>query len=282
VITRRKEIGIELDLTLKSSYLFLIIGLSISLLMELANRHPSAIARLTLQYRMNSNICDLSNDLAYNGELRCANEIVKNRKLALPGFPENLTRVPNPKSRAWLKQALDPDLAVQFLDTDGVKLSLEKTSKEFEPLESSMNNRIGGSLVNQTEATLVKLTIVGLTACGFDVSKIGVVCPFRAQVQILEVDCEVAHYKKLGLEISTIDRFQGRDKEVIIISFVRSNTKGKVGRLLLDFRRLNVAVSRARSKLIMIGSYKTLYRGSKILKPLLDRVRQNGWIVNIP
>jgi DNA replication ATP-dependent helicase Dna2 len=78
--------------------------------------------------------------------------------------------------------------------------------------------------------------------------------------------------KNDGLELSTIDRYQGRDKEAIILSFVRSNPRGKAGRLLQDIRRLNVALTRAKCKLIMIGSFSTLSLGSDALKPILEQI----------
>lgn len=88
--------------------------------------------------------------------------------------------------------------------------------------------------------------------------------------------------KTEGLEISTIDRYQGRDKPAIVLSFVRSNHKHKVGRLLEDVRRLNVAVSRAKCKLVMIGSFSTLFEGSEALRPALDRILKQGKIVELP
>jgi len=88
--------------------------------------------------------------------------------------------------------------------------------------------------------------------------------------------------KKFGLEISTIDKYQGRDKEVIIVSLVRSNAQGKTGRLLEDYRRLNVAFSRAKHKLIILGSSRTLMRGSSVLGPLVDFMKGKGWIESLP
>mmetsp|Transcript_33964 Transcript_33964/g.64640 ORF Transcript_33964/g.64640 Transcript_33964/m.64640 type:complete len:101 (+) Transcript_33964:456-758(+) len=85
-----------------------------------------------------------------------------------------------------------------------------------------------------------------------------------------------------GLEICTIDRFQGRDKDAIIISLVRSNPEGKAGRLLQDFRRLNVAFSRAKKKIIIVGSFSTLHGGSDVMRPVLDSLRQRGWIHKLP
>lgn len=104
---------------------------------------------------------------------------------------------------------------------------------------------------------------------------------FNIQINLLNEDPFFIEKKKLGLELSTIDRFQGRDKEVIILSLVRSNIKKKVGRLLEDYRRLNVAFSRAKRKLIIIGSLKTL-DGSTILNSLVTHFRLKKWIEELP
>ena len=86
-------------------------------------------------------------------------------------------------------------------------------------------------------------------------------------------------WKSQGLEVSTIDRYQGRDKDAIILSFVRSNSKGRVGRLLEDYRRLNVAVTRAKCKLVMVGSFSTLVEGSSHLRGSLERLRNEGRVM---
>ena len=93
----------------------------------------------------------------------------------------------------------------------------------------------------------------------------------HGQVQLLEEHPTVIEWKNAGLEVSTIDRYQGRDKPAIILSFVRSNSEGNVGRLLQDKRRLNVALTRAKAKLILVGSFSTLKTGSAPLEPLLNR-----------
>jgi DNA replication ATP-dependent helicase Dna2 len=105
---------------------------------------------------------------------------------------------------------------------------------------------------------------------------------FILQVQKLDECEELFFAKSQGLEISTIDRYQGRDKRVIILSFVRSNEKKKVGRLLDDSRRLNVAVSRAKCKLIMVGSFSTIFHGSKALKPALCRLKNRKHVLDVP
>ena len=108
--------------------------------------------------------------------------------------------------------------------------------------------------------------------CGHDLSDVGVISPFRAQIEILEKSGTVMSWKKEGLELSTIDKYQGRDKSTIVLSLVRSNTSKKAGRLLQDASRLNVALTRAKCKLILLGSYETLNNGSTPLKPILSRM----------
>ena len=93
---------------------------------------------------------------------------------------------------------------------------------------------------------------------------------------MLNENCTLKESAKKGLEMCTIDRFQGRDKSVIVISLVRSNKEGKTGRLLQDFRRLNVAFSRAREKMIVVGSLLTLQKGSDVLRPLLHSLQHRG------
>lgn len=256
-------------------------GFAVSLLKALADKHPASVAQLTLQYRMNEDICQLSNDLAYDGKLKCANNHVAARRLEIDGFPSKLSYPSQLKATSWLTQTLDPSCAVMFVDTDIISVS-QVGNTEFIPLEHTADSRVGGSIINKTEALLASKFVSELVECGVCPSSIGIICPFRAQLRIIEECNSITESKRLGLEISTIDRYQGRDKDVIILSFVRSNAKGKVGRLLLDFRRLNVAVSRAKCKLIMIGSYSTLYKGSDVLRPILDRVTSNNWIVKLP
>ncbi len=98
----------------------------------------------------------------------------------------------------------------------------------------------------------------------------------------MQEDNTLSALKNQGLELSTIDKYQGRDKAVILVSFVRSNELGNCGNLLNDSRRVNVAFSRAKRKLILFGSYQTLHRGSETLRPLLDKMKSNGWFFTLP
>lgn len=102
------------------------------------------------------------------------------------------------------------------------------------------------------------------------------------KLRILEENPTIASWKREGLELSTIDRYQGRDKPVIILSFVRSNPFGRAGRLLQDMRRLNVALTRAKHKLIIVGSFSTLKAGSCRLRPVLARMNNRGQRFLVP
>jgi len=238
-------------------------GYGISMLMHLAEGFPDAVAQLTMQYRMNEDICHLSNIIAYKGLLKCGNDSVRHQKLDLP---KKLDMV-NPIDRPWIERAIDPNHPVVFLDTDGRGW-----------LESDGVRTGAGGLINDAEASIVEKLVLSMSICGVENSSIGVITPFRSQLRLLNDSLALRESKTHGLEMCTIDRFQGRDKPVIIVSLVRSNREGKAGRLLQDFRRLNVAFSRAKEKMIVVGSYSTLHGGSDVMRPVLDSLRQRNWI----
>eukprot|EP00934_Nitzschia_sp_Nitz4_P003179 Nitzschia sp. Nitz4//scaffold57_size113557//16663//21714//NITZ4_003983-RA/size113557-snap-gene-0.45-mRNA-1//-1//CDS//3329554822//3169//frame0 len=253
-------------------------GYGESLLSTLAEKHPSSVAALTCQYRMSEEICKLSSYLIYGGRLKCGSEAVRTQKLPLPHFPHNLPPTVTGTQRfwPWLKMAVDPENSVMFVDTDNIRRVQGDDEERTQSLEETLGSRVGGSVVNPSEVTLIRNIIHGLIACGLNESAIGVISPFRAQVHLLEEDATFAGWRKKGLEVSTIDRYQGRDKPVVILSFVRSNAGGKAGKLLQDKRRLNVALTRAKYKLIMVGSFSTLKSGSAPLRPLLGRLNSKG------
>lgn len=252
------------------------------MLMRLAEKHPDDVAQLTLQYRMHEDICRLSNDIIYKGKLNCANESVATQTMLLRRFPSGLPR--GVDSSHWLYRTIDPCVPVVFLNTDKIKVmspSQKTKANHFHALERVTGRRVGGSIVNETEARLVQDSVRALVGCGADCNMIGVICPFRAQIRILAELSMLSSLISAGLELSTIDRYQGRDKTAIVLSFVRSNEKGMVGRLLEDCRRLNVAVTRAKCKLIMIGSFSTLSSGSDVLRPVLCSLLSQGRVVDI-
>jgi DNA replication ATP-dependent helicase Dna2 len=158
-------------------------GYGVSLLKRLADAHPDAVVPLTFQYRMNDDICQLSNDLVYHGNLKCGNEVVRKQKLCLPLFPRGLHKYQ--QSFPWLKRIIDPIFPVVFVNTDtmGAPSVSPETRDSFFYLESSGSKTAGGNVMNATEANLTTLIASSLVACGLNPSDIGVITPFRAQVR---------------------------------------------------------------------------------------------------
>uniref|UniRef100_A0A8C2L5D7 DNA replication ATP-dependent helicase/nuclease n=1 Tax=Cyprinus carpio TaxID=7962 RepID=A0A8C2L5D7_CYPCA len=108
---------------------------------------------------------------------------------------------------------------------------------------------------------------------GCRASDIGVIAPYRQQLKAISSLLQGDAYK--ALEVNTVDKYQGRDKSVIIVSFVRSNPEGNLGELLQDWRRLNVAITRAKHKLLMLGSAPTLRRYAPLEKLLCHLQRED-------
>ena len=135
---------------------------------------------------------------------------------------------------------------------------------------------------NEVEASLVYQLACGLLRGGLDPTSLGIISPYRHQLklisQVFNRDANIEHSE---IEINTVDKYQGRDKSCIIVSLVRSNELCNVGDLLRDWRRVNVAVTRAKRKLIMIGSLSTL-KGSLLLQELFDLLEQKDWIQVLP
>ncbi|XP_067672136.1 DNA replication ATP-dependent helicase/nuclease DNA2-like [Haliotis asinina] len=216
---------------------------------------------LNLQYRMNKTIMHLSNELMYGGLLQCGSNDVAESCLVLPD--------PAVHTRPWLNQVLTSDLqqAAIFLDTNKV------------PAPESSDGK--GMLKNTVEAELVLIVVSTLVKCGLTMEDIGVIAPYRHQVKLLQ---QLLHERHLvAVEANTVDQYQGRDKSIIIMSFVRSSRSpsNKSGELLQDIRRLNVAVTRAKHKLILIGDIGTLCQFDPLLK-VIQTMEQNNQILELP
>jgi len=199
-------------------------GLAVSLMERLAKELGPGISRqLTTQYRMHQAIMEFSSGEFYGSSL-IADESVRHHLLEdLPGtVAGTLTSAP-----------------LQFIDTAGASYD-----EEPEPA--------GASLLNRQEAELAVRKVQQLLDAGVPASGIAVISPYSAQVRLLRTLLPLD-----GLEIDTVDGFQGREKEAIVISLVRSNTQGEIG-FLADTRRMNVALTRARRKLIVIGDSATV------------------------
>ncbi|XP_077997914.1 DNA replication ATP-dependent helicase/nuclease DNA2-like [Glandiceps talaboti] len=216
-------------------------------LFERLSIHSDATTELCMQYRMNTSIMDISNHLVYDGKLQCGDEQIAQRRLVLPGYQTYKQNLQSTSSvLSWLPEVIEPNLPVCFLNTDKMQASHQK---------------LHNSLVNAVECRLVCLLLIALQKSGCDFSSIGVIAPYTKQCQLIHDQVSKLDSSK-HLEVSTVDKYQGRDKDVIILSFVQScAVKGQMSKgygILQDIRRLNVAITRAKCKLIMIGSVSTL------------------------
>ena len=251
-------------------------GLDVSLFRQLSEEHAEAVATLGKQYRMCEDIMSLSNTLIYSGQLRCGNDIVAQRTLqvaepsALTAFhgAASACSTPSRGGRCWLRKLTHSERKVVFANTD------QAGKAGIETLTSGKN------IVNQLEATLTAQVVLSFLALGIPAKDIGVITFYRSQLALLRQVFKVAAING-EVEVDSTDRFQGRDKECIILSMVRSNADGIVGDLLKDWRRVNVALTRARSKLIMLGSRQTL-RNNGLLAKLLALVDERGWAIDLP
>lgn len=245
-------------------------GLDVSLFRQLSEKHPEAVATLGKQYRMCEDIMSLSNVLIYNGQLRCGNEAVAQRTLSVASAvnlqPFHSTQ--GCRGRCWLEVLTQAQRKVVFASTD----ALGKDALE------TLNS--GKNITNQLEATLTAQLVLTFLKLGVPGKDIGIITLYRSQLALLR---QLFKHAGIGseVEIDSADRFQGRDKECIILSMVRSNEQGVVGDLLKDWRRVNVALTRARSKLIVLGSRRTLVNNDLLAK-FLRLVDERGWTYELP
>ncbi|XP_068218032.1 DNA replication ATP-dependent helicase/nuclease DNA2-like [Palaemon carinicauda] len=231
------------------------LGMGESLFMRLDSM--GATFCLTDQYRMNGQIMKLANFLMYEGQLRCANTELEEKTVDLPQFQELIA---TSDVVDWVRIVLDPSIehSVVFMDTCGGA-----------PEERSCAKMV----INSRETSCVLILIKTLLKAGLSADDIGVITPYRAQVK--NISTHVKKEVELGhrVEVNTVDQYQGRDKSVIIYSCVRSGIlQAEAGEILQDERRLNVAITRAKYKLIMIGDMATLqlFKPFKKLTSILE------------
>jgi superfamily I DNA and/or RNA helicase len=216
-------------------------GLARSMMERLVALYGDAVTRqLLVQYRMHEQIMGFSSRRFYNETLIADDSVASHRLSDLAGVDASeLTREP-----------------MTFIDTAGADYDEEA---EFE----------GASRFNPSEGRLVVSKVAQLLEAGVAAADIAVIAPYAAQVRWLR-----EHAAEPALEIDTVDGFQGREKEAVVISLVRSNRECEIG-FLADERRLNVALTRARRKLIIIGDSATL-GGSPFFAELFDYAQSTG------
>lgn len=192
---------------------------------------------LNVQYRMNETIMRFPSDTLYDGKLVADPSVAKQVLSDLPGVDAN------------------EETTVPFIwyDTQGDEF-MESIDQDEDVISSKFN---------ENEALLVKDHIEKLIQSNVPQEAIGVIAPYSAQVTLLK---HTLHNTYPQIEISTVDGFQGREKEVIILSLVRSNSNFEVG-FLKELRRLNVAMTRPKKQLCVVGNMETLERSrQKFLK----------------
>ncbi|CAA0842768.1 DNA replication helicase- putative [Striga hermonthica] len=221
-------------------------GMSVSLFCRLSEAHPQAVAPLHYQYRMCAAIMELSNALIYGNRLRCGSTEIENAKLKYRC---------STSISSWLLEVLNPSQPVIFINTDSL------------PAYESSDRK---ALSNPVEANIIAEVTKALLLRGVEVQDIGIITPYNSQANLIRgVVCD-------PVEIHTIDKYQGRDKDCILVSFVRSCANPRNNNafsLLGDWHRINVALTRAKKKLVMVGSCGTLSK-VPLLKLLIDKVEE--------
>jgi DNA replication ATP-dependent helicase Dna2 len=264
-------------------------GLDVSLFKLLSDAQPSSVVNLEHQYRMAEDIMLLSNTLIYSGRLKCGNASIAKRMLRIPGLRDGLaahhhsieslpqgippTSICIPNTSCWLSNALRPESRCLFLNTDIMGPPARETTSK------------GSRITNALECTLTAHLVTTLIRSGVPPNTIGVITFYRSQLALLraEVKAVAGTTASNELEMHTADKYQGRDKEVIILSCVRNNTDGIIGELLKDWRRVNVAITRAKSKLMIVGSKSTFVKsGDKVLECLIKIMDDRGWVQDLP
>ncbi|XP_069752967.1 DNA-binding protein SMUBP-2 isoform X2 [Narcine bancroftii] len=218
-------------------------GLSLSLMERLIQRYGEQIVRmLTVQYRMHNAIMQWASIQMYGGRL-VAHELVTAHLLKdLPGVVST-------------EETMIPLL---LIDTSGCGL-LEIDEEDEQ------------SKGNEGEVQMVAMHIQALTEAGVHPKDVAVIAPYNLQVQLLRRELSG---KYAELEIKSVDGFQGREKEAVVLSLVRSNRRGEVGFLAED-RRINVAVTRARRHLMVVCDTRTVST-HPFLKSLVDYMTEHG------
>lgn len=259
-------------------------GLDISLFKLLSEAQPTSVVNLEHQYRMCKEIMLLSNTLIYSGRLKCGTPEVASRSLVIPnpnGLQAHHFSTTQNQSHAtmksylctgadhcWIKDLIDPHAKTILVNTD----SLSGRQKGCETIQ-------GSRIVNIAEAIVCAQLVDAFVSSGISPRDIGVITFYRSQLSLLR---QILRRHCPELEIHTTDKFQGRDKEIVILSCVRSNSHRHVGELLQDWRRINVAFTRARSKLLVIGSKQTLHDGNQIFRKYIQLVEAHGWVFDLP
>ena len=213
-------------------------GMKVSLFERMLKLYPELLNLLITQYRMHEEIIKFPSMEFYDNKIE-NDPSIKNRI--------------NEKFNSKFNWPNNP-IPLIFIHVNGKEKVIQS----------------GKSKQNEEEAKIVSLYIDKLVSLGIEFNNIGIITPYAAQKILIHKQLKLKYKNTIGnLKISSVDGFQGREKDFIILSNVRSNKENNIG-FLKDFRRLNVSITRARCGMIIIGNAKCLYNASKIWYKFID------------
>ena len=220
-------------------------GLGVSLMERLVENQPECVKLLTTQYRMHQDIMEFSNRWFYQGKMTAAPQVK-------------------------YQSILDFDTPIEWMDTSDTITSGSADLEFFDENAFSETITRNSGKINKDEALLTLSILqtyiekIGIKRFLEENLDIGIISPYRAQTQYLRHLIKHTPFfrglRKL-ISVNTVDGFQGQERDIIVISMVRSNDSGQIG-FLRDLRRMNVAMTRARMKLLIIGNARTLSTNS--------------------
>ena len=221
-------------------------GLGKTLMERIVENKPEVVTLLKMQYRMNEEIMRFSSDWFYGNQVESAPE-VKYRSI------------------------LDLDIPMTWIDTSELSAELASQPDAEAPAKPLFREEFVGESFGRINKAAAELTLLTLESYFKKIGKqrilderldVGIISPYRAQVQYLRRLLKKREffkpYRSL-ISVNTVDGFQGQERDIILISLVRANDEGQIG-FLRDLRRMNVAITRARMKLIILGDASTMTR----------------------
>lgn len=234
-------------------------GLGKTLMERIAENKPEVVTLLKIQYRMNDEIMRFSSDWFYGGKVESAPQI-KYRSVLDYDHPITWIDTSNEENQITIEGEDAPEDSAST--SSSVSAANQNSDLNFK--EQFVGESFGR--INKAEAELTLLTLaeyftkIGKQRVLEEKIDVGIISPYRAQVQYLKKLIKKYEffkpYRRL-ISVNTVDGFQGQERDVILISLVRSNDEGQIG-FLKDLRRMNVAMTRARMKLIILGNRDTM------------------------
>lgn len=234
-------------------------GLGKTLMERIAENKPEVVTLLKIQYRMNDEIMRFSSDWFYGGKVESAPQI-KYRSVLDYDHPITWIDTSNEENQITIEGEDAPEDSAST--SSSVSAANQNSDLNFK--EQFVGESFGR--INKAEAELTLLTLaeyftkIGKQRVLEERIDVGIISPYRAQVQYLKKLIKKYEffkpYRRL-ISVNTVDGFQGQERDVILISLVRSNDEGQIG-FLKDLRRMNVAMTRARMKLFILGNKDTM------------------------